>query len=60
METLEQPGARPLLIVGGNLALDFANTVDDPGGPADFDHLGDADRCLAWARHFRLLAPAVD
>ena len=42
METLEQAGARPLLIVGGNLALDFANTVDDPGGPADFDHLGDA------------------
>jgi predicted RNA-binding Zn ribbon-like protein len=59
METLEQTGARPLLIVGGNLALDFANTVDDPGGPADFDHLGDAGRCVAWARHFGLLAPSV-
>jgi predicted RNA-binding Zn ribbon-like protein len=55
MGTLEQPGARPLLIVGGNLALDFANTVDDPGGPADFDHLGDVDRAAVWARHFRLL-----
>jgi predicted RNA-binding Zn ribbon-like protein len=55
METLEQAGARPLLIVGGNLALDFANTVDDPGGPADFDHLGDAARCLVWARHFGLV-----
>jgi predicted RNA-binding Zn ribbon-like protein len=55
METLEQAGARPLLIVGGHLALDFANTVDDPGGPADFDHLGDADRCAAWGRHFGLV-----
>jgi predicted RNA-binding Zn ribbon-like protein len=56
METLEQDGARPLLVVGGNLALDFANTVDDPGGPADFDHLGDAERCAVWARHFGLVA----
>jgi predicted RNA-binding Zn ribbon-like protein len=55
METLEQAGARPLLVVGGHLALDFANTVDDPGGPAVFDHLGDADRCAAWARHFGLV-----
>ena len=53
METLEQAGARPLLIVGGNLALDFANTVDDPGGPADFDHLGDAGRSIAWAPALR-------
>ena len=60
METLEQAGARPLLIVGGNLALDFANTVDDPGGPADFDHLGDAGRSTAWARHFGLVEPSVD
>ena len=59
METLEQAGARPLLIVGGNLALDFANTVDDPGGPADFDHLADADRCAAWARHFGLIDGAA-
>jgi predicted RNA-binding Zn ribbon-like protein len=59
METLEQTGARPLLIVGGNLALDFANTVDDPGGPADFDHLGDAGRCVAWARHVGLLETSV-
>jgi predicted RNA-binding Zn ribbon-like protein len=59
METLEQAGARPLLIVGGNLALDFANTVDDPGGPADFDHLGDADRAVTWAHHFGLLEPGA-
>jgi predicted RNA-binding Zn ribbon-like protein len=59
VETLVQEGARPLLIVGGNLALDFANTVDDPGGPADFDHLGDVDRCRAWGRHFGLLEPSA-
>ncbi len=54
-----QEGARPLLIVGGNLALDFANTVDDPGGPADFDHLGDVERCREWARHRGLLEPST-
>lgn len=58
METLDQPGARPLLIVGGDLALDFANTVDDPGGPAAFDHLGDVGRCLTWARHVGVPAPS--
>jgi len=59
VETLVQEGARPLLIVGGNLALDFANTVDDPGGPADFDHLGDVERCREWARHRGLLEPST-
>ena len=28
------PGIRPLPVLGGHLALDFANTVDDPLGPA--------------------------
>ena len=40
METLV-PRPRPLLIVGGNLALDLANTVDEPGLPTEFDHLHD-------------------
>ena len=40
---------RPLLIVGGNLALDLANTVDEPGLPTEFDHLQDSTRTLAWA-----------
>ena len=31
---------RELPIVGGNLALDFANTVDDPDGPERHDHAG--------------------
>jgi predicted RNA-binding Zn ribbon-like protein len=59
VETYERVDARPLLIVGGHLALDFANTVDDPGGPADFDHLSDAERALAWAHHCGLLDRAA-
>ena len=40
---------RPLLIVGGNLALDLANTVDAPGLPTEFDHLQHPATALAWA-----------
>ena len=29
---------RELPVVGGHLALDFANTVDDPEGPKRYDH----------------------
>src|SRR5215213_8984851 len=31
---------RELFIIGGQLALDFANTVDDPDGPNHHDHAG--------------------
>jgi predicted RNA-binding Zn ribbon-like protein len=41
--------ARELPIVGGNLALDFANTVDDPLGPARHDHLSTYDELLVWS-----------
>jgi predicted RNA-binding Zn ribbon-like protein len=40
---------RELPIVGGNLALDFANTVDDPLGPARHDHLSTYDDLLVWS-----------
>jgi predicted RNA-binding Zn ribbon-like protein len=40
---------RPLLIVGGNPALDLANTVDAPGLPTEFDHLQHPATMLAWA-----------
>ena len=33
-------------MVAGNLALDFANTVDDPYGPAHFDHIQNLPRLL--------------
>ena len=52
METLAVDApVRPLNVVGGNLALDFANTVDDPAGPAHFDHIQDMPRLLTWARN---------
>jgi hypothetical protein len=57
METLDAGGPRPLLIIGGVLALDFANTVDDPGSPAGFDYLGDAIRTAACAANRGLRAP---
>jgi predicted RNA-binding Zn ribbon-like protein len=47
---------RPLLVVAGNLALDFANTVDDPGGPNHFDHIQDMPRLLTWARNVGVLS----
>lgn len=40
---------RPLPIVAGQLALDFANTVDDPEGPARFDHAASYDAIVGWA-----------
>ena len=55
METLDLP-VRPLYVVAGNLALDFANTVDDPTGPARFDHIQDIPRLLSWARNIKLIS----
>jgi predicted RNA-binding Zn ribbon-like protein len=43
-------------VVGGNLALDFANTVDDPYAPARFDHIENLPRLLRWARTVQLLS----
>jgi predicted RNA-binding Zn ribbon-like protein len=57
METLEVDlPRRPLYVVAGNLALDFANTVDDPGGPNHFDHIQNISRLLSWARNVKVLS----
>jgi predicted RNA-binding Zn ribbon-like protein len=40
---------RELPIVGGHLALDFANTVDDPLGPARHDHASTYDEVVRWS-----------
>jgi predicted RNA-binding Zn ribbon-like protein len=57
METfLADPPVRPLDVVGGNLALDFANTVDDPYGPVRFDHIENVPRLLRWGRTVQLLS----
>jgi predicted RNA-binding Zn ribbon-like protein len=47
VETGMQP--RELPVVAGQLALDFANTVDDPGGPEHHDHIATYAGLLAWS-----------
>jgi predicted RNA-binding Zn ribbon-like protein len=42
------PGIRELPIVAGHLALDFANTVDDPLGPQRWDHIPDHPNLVTW------------
>lgn len=58
METLQADplpdGIRELPIVAGDLALDFANTVDDPRGPLRFDHVGTYRALLVWAQRIGL------
>ena len=49
-ESLRPAGIRELPIVAGNLALDFANTVDDPLGPQRFDHVADYQSLAAWSQ----------
>jgi predicted RNA-binding Zn ribbon-like protein len=46
---METQGPRELPVVGGHLALDFANTVDDPDGRARHDHIATYEDLLAWS-----------
>lgn len=46
---------RELPILGGHLALDFANTVDDPLGPARHDHAATYPDLLQWAIRVNLV-----
>ncbi|WP_350278706.1 CGNR zinc finger domain-containing protein [Kribbella sp. HUAS MG21] len=56
METPElPPGIRELPVVAGDLALDFANTVDDPLGPERHDHLSDYRALLWWSLRVGIL-----
>ena len=48
---------RELPIVGGHLALDFANTVDDPEGPERYDHAGTYPELVAWSARVGILRP---
>ncbi|MET9018438.1 ABATE domain-containing protein [Actinopolymorpha sp. NPDC004070] len=51
-------GPRELPIVGGHLALDFANTVDDPLGPERHDHAATYDDLLAWSTRVGTISEA--
>jgi len=44
--------------IGGNLALDFANTISWRGTPRATDHFADTDRILHWAREAGLIDQA--
>jgi predicted RNA-binding Zn ribbon-like protein len=48
---------RELPIVGGHLALDFANTVDDPEGPQRYDHAGTYPELVGWSARLGILWP---
>jgi len=48
---------RELPIVGGHLALDFANTVDDPEGTARYDHAGTYEELVGWSVRIGVLRP---
>ncbi|GAB3420431.1 CGNR zinc finger domain-containing protein [Flindersiella endophytica] len=56
METVDE-AVRELPILGGQLGLDFANTVDDPLGPRRHDHVADYADLLAWARRVSIVPP---
>ena len=46
-----------LRIVGGNLALDFVNTVDgEPDGPTGFDNLRSYEDLVAWGHRVGILS----
>jgi len=48
---------RELPILGGHLALDFANTVDDPEGHEQYDHAGTYPELLGWSARIGILRP---
>ncbi|TDD28903.1 hypothetical protein E1218_05685 [Kribbella turkmenica] len=56
METPQLPdGIRELPVIAGDLALDFANTVDDPLGPQRHDHIADYHALLWWSLRVSLI-----
>jgi predicted RNA-binding Zn ribbon-like protein len=59
VETVAVPTQNPreLPIVGGHLALDFANTVDDPEGPERYDHAGTYPELVGWSVRIGVLTP---
>jgi predicted RNA-binding Zn ribbon-like protein len=58
VETLANATQNPrqLPILGGHLALDFANTVDDPGGSARYDHAGTYAELVGWSTRIGIVA----
>lgn len=55
--TVETQDQAALPVVGGDLALDFANTVNDPLGPDRHDYLPTYADLIEWARVHDVLNP---
>ncbi|MFI5694824.1 CGNR zinc finger domain-containing protein [Kribbella sp. NPDC051586] len=53
-----EPEVRELPIVSGHLALNFANTIDNPGGPTRHDHIGTYPELLQWSLRLGVLSSA--
>ncbi|WP_342361576.1 CGNR zinc finger domain-containing protein [Terrarubrum flagellatum] len=51
--------AGSLDLIGGALALDFANTSSGRGGPQHLDHLRAAADVVVWARHVGAIGEAA-
>ncbi len=51
--------AGSLALVGGALALDFANTASGRGGPQALDHLTQPGHVVAWAAHAGIIDAAA-
>ena len=62
METPQLPdGIRELPVIAADLALDFANTIDDPLGPERHDHIATYHALLSWSLRVSLLTePEAD
>ena len=59
VSNVDSPPSRPgsLPLVGGSLALDFANTESGRGYESHRNHLREATNVLDWLRHAGALAP---
>lgn len=49
--------AGKLDLIGGELALDFANTSSGRGAPSHQEHLRDFEALMRWIEHARVMAP---
>jgi predicted RNA-binding Zn ribbon-like protein len=56
-ESTDESRAGSLTLIGGELALDFANTSSARGWPTHQEHLRSAVNVVDWAGHARVLPP---
>ena len=57
MVSFDPSRASTLALVGGDLALDFANTSSGRGSSAPREHLRRPEHVVEWAAHARIVSP---